>query len=212
MKFNLTKKELENLNGSKLSITHTEIDFDENSTNVIMVINFLRIFSVVSLVSFTFSTLANSKDRQFLVGEYMLILVNWVLIDTAVGKRIIYKSDLYRFITAMNMVAIISFTCMYFMMLKMKHQQGEEIANKSNFLVSFIVIFIALLNVYVVGEIESALMITGLVPIISMAVRSFQVGKSYFSKTYIFAYKPLQIAMPYYWMRLTPPETLFPAD
>lgn len=72
MKFNLTKKELKDLNGSKLKITLNFVEFLENNDSVVFVVNFLKIFSAVSLAGYTISSLANFQNRQFLVSEIIL--------------------------------------------------------------------------------------------------------------------------------------------
>lgn len=128
------------------------------------------------------------------------------------SKRIIYKEGLYNAVTALSMVSLLLYSVMYTFSLKSKARAGHSIIKKHNYLVSFIVLFISMLNIYVVGQIESALMVTSLLPVISLSVRSFHKGKILFSKSYIFGYKPLQIALPFYLLRVKPPFTLFPRD
>ena len=56
------------------------------------------------------------------------------------------------------------------------------------------------------------MLISIMVPVINMLLRSFEKGKIMFSKTYMFVYQPLQIAIVYYLMCLKPPFTIFPEE
>ena len=210
--FNLTKQELKDLKGSKLIVSLSRVDFAENYSYTNIQINLILVFYIGSLISYTLSCIQKFRQREFLVPELLLLVINWLMVKTSIEGRVMFQDGLFNFLSAVNTLAFLVFICIYCFILKLKHDQRVDILDQNYIMFCLIILFICTLNLYVVAQIESVYLFTSLMPVVSLILRCYSTGKNLYSKSYIFCYQPLQILLIYVILRVKPPYSLYPDD